>query len=718
MTNRVDIEVTGTNKFDATSAAVLKEMRKLQTEGAKTSASVKKVTTELDAKPKLDGIKEADKAIKKLADTADEAFDKVKAKLEEGLGEADRERVIKVKAEVDRDRFKNSLDNLGSLDFDFGKIGGGKLTSAITSMFDGARKGAGIVDAGIRGGVDFVNGLSSGIKNQHPYVQAAIYSALFAAVVTVGPFIGAALAGGIVAAFGAGVAGIGIIAAAQADRVQSIYKDLWDGIVRDTKSRAAPIEDVLVRTAQRAQTAWDSIAPALGRSFDKVAPGLEALLDGLLRSMQRFAPALEPIAQAASRVFEDLGSRLPDIIGDMADKFAGLAEIVRENPEALGDFIAAVGDAIEIGVRFIGGLSRMYGAVKDFFDFVGSVMPWNAFDEGEKKIGKTSSSMLALADVSGNTNSKVEGLRASFQELADAEDDAAKRGDAFLEIMNKLNGITPSFDDAVQDANDTVRNLIDNFADGVKAGEGFGKELLNADGSINTMTKNGSLLYDAISGLRENFADMAGATKELEAAGLSHEEAVAKVNAQIAIQSERLLGAAQKMGLNQDQMRELLRLYGLTPEQIETLMKLNDANYRRQLEDALQPRTLWIVPQLTSTGLGVGAPKLSGPNVAHAFGGNVAKAAAGGARNDEVIINDGPGYPGEAVRLPNGSTVWPAGMTNMMMKTAARGYGMLAGGGGGSIVIDGRNASGLDAVFLEWLKKVVGDRGGDPGVFG
>lgn len=715
MTNRVDIEVTGSNKFDATNAAVKKQMKELQAEGAKTSASVKKLGTQLEAKPKLDGIKEADKAIKKLADTADEAFDKVKKKLEDGMGEAERERTIKIKAEVDKERFKSSMDGLGSLDFDFGKIGGGKIAAALGGAIT---KGVDLVQAGVKGAGSFVSGLSDGLKNQHPAVQAAVYGTLLVAAMTAGPFIGGVLAGGVVAAFGAGIAGIGIVAAAQSDRVRTTYQDLWDEIAAGAKSRSTIIEDVLVRTAQRAKTALSSISGVVERSFSAIAPGLESLLDGVLRSIQRFAPALEPLAQAASAVFADLGQRLPDILGGIADELTDLSVIVRASPEAFGDFVAVLGEVAE-GVLYVTGvLAYLYKGTRDILDVITTPLEWVGLKEGGEAAGKVGDKMLALADVSGTANDKLAGLQQGFRDLADAEDDATKRGDAFLDIMNRLNGITPSFDEAMQDANDTVRGLIDNFANGVKAGEGFGNALLNADGTINTMTKNGSLLYDAISGLRENFADMAGATKELEAAGMSHEDAVKKVNDAMSVQYERLLGAAKGMGLNQDQMRELLRLYGLTPEQINTLMKLDDAAYRSQLEANLRPRTLYINAQLVN-GIGVGAPKLNGPAQAHAFGGNVAKAAAGGSRNNDVIMNDGPGFPGEAVRLPNGSTVWPAGMSREMMKQGARGFAMSGGGGGGgSIVVRGGASYGLEAIFIDWLKKAVDDRGGDSSVFG
>jgi ABC-type transporter Mla subunit MlaD len=714
MTNRVDIEVTGSNKFDITQAAVNKQLKSIETQAVKTSVASKKLTTVLAEKPKLDGIKEAEKAVKKLQDTADEAFDKVREKMEssfEKLGK-EHETKIKVTPEIDKTKIKSAFDGF-SFDVDITKGIGPKIAAALG-------KGIDLAQAGLKGAQSFVSGLGDGLKNQHPAVQAAVYAALAGAVLTVGPFLGATLAGGVIAGFGAGIAGIGIVAAAQSDRVRSTWMDLWDEIVAGTRARSGAIEVVLLNTAQRAKTIATKISADFAGAINDIAPGLERLFDGLLKSVEKFAPALRPIAQAASAVFEDLGSRLPDIIGEMAEEFADLADIVRENPEALGDFVAAVGEAVEQVTLFLEVMTTTYNGVKSFFDFIGKGLSWDWAEEGEGAVGKVGSKMTELGTVTGTADGKLQGIEQSFRALAEAEDDAAKRGDAFLEVMNRLAGRAPTFDEALKDTNDTIRDLIDNFGKTGAAADGMGKQLLNADGTINTLTKNGSTLYDAITGLQENFSDMAGATKELEAAGMSHEAAVKKVNDAFAVQSGRLLDAAGKMGLTQDQMRELLRLYGLTPEQIDTLLKLDDADFRNRMTDNLrtQTKTVNVVYNNLNAPLTQGTGKMIGATD-YAFGGNISNAAAGGVRSREVRINDGPGgYPGEAVRMPDGATVWPAGMTRMMMQQASQGFGNSMGGGGGTIVVKGGAAYGLEAVFIEWLKMAVRDNGGDASVFG
>lgn len=710
MTNRVDIEVTGSNKFDATQASVNKSLKSIEAQAAKTTVAAKKLGTVLDEKPKMDGAKEAEKAIKKLQATADDAFDKVKAKMNDAFDKLGREQDLKIKAkvEVDKDRFKSSLDGLGGFDIDITKGIGPKIAAAFGKAVD-------LTQAGAKGALSFVQGLGDGLKNQHPAVQAAVYGSLALAVLTVGPLLGATLAGGVIAGFGAGIAGIGVAAAIQSDRVRSIYMDLWDEIVAGTRARSGAIEVVLMNTAGRAKTIFSRMSADVAGAINDVAPGFERLLDGVLQSIEKFAPALRPIAQAASAVFDDLGARLPGIIGEMAEEFADLADVVKQNPEALGDFIAITGEAVEQVTLFLEVMTTTYNQVRGFFDLLGKGIDFDWAEQGGEKVGKVGGKMTELGNVTGTASDKLKGVEAAFRDLAEAEDDAAKRGDAMLEILNKLSGVTPSFDDAMQDTNDTIRGLIENFTKTGAAADGFGKDLLNADGTINTMTANGSKLYDAISSLRENFADMAGATKELEAAGMSHEAAVAKVNDAFATQAQRLVEAAGKMGLNQDQMRELLRLYGLTPKQIDTLLKLDDANFRNQLAIDLQPGVKRIdviynrlnAPLTQGTGRQIGV-------VDYATGGNISNAASGGVRSREVRINDGPGgYPGEAVRMPDGSTVWPAGMTRMLMKQASKGA-MMGAGGGGTTTIEWIGPPDL----IEYIKANVRVRGGDPSVFG
>jgi hypothetical protein len=95
----------------------------------------------------------------------------------------------------------------------------------------------------------------------------------------------------------------------------------------------------------------------------------------------------------------------------------------------------------------------------------------------------------------------------------------------------------------------------------------------------------------------------------------------------------------------------------------------------------------------------------------------VSRAAAGGVRSSNVVVNDwGSQSHGEAIRLPQGSTVIPASMTRSMESR----WGTDRGAGQAAMVpvnlmLDGRVIAEL---LIDPMKGVVRKRGGEPGVFG
>ena len=82
------------------------------------------------------------------------------------------------------------------------------------------------------------------------------------------------------------------------------------------------------------------------------------------------------------------------------------------------------------------------------------------------------------------------------------------------------------------------------------------------------------------------------------------------------------------------------------------------------------------------------------------------RAATGGARSGDTVMNE---HGGEAVRLPNGSTVMPAGATRALEERWASG-----GGGDGGVVLQvqpGR-MSGMERIFLSWVAEALQTNGG------
>lgn len=716
--NKVEIVVTGQNRSKADLAAPKKEIGELDKAAAKAEKSAAKMNDELaNGLGKRGGMSAAEEAVQSLAKSADKAFDDLKEKFNKTADDMDRtaNTKMRIKPEIDwdKDRMKSSMDKLG---FDFGGIDiGGK--GLFSTLLEGALKGGAMAKAGAAGAVDFAKGLGDGLKAQHPAVQAAVWGSLAVAVGTAAPLAGGALAGGLIAGFGAGIAGIGIVAAAQNGKVRESYSNMWSGVVADTQANSTVIEGVLLRTAGRSQTAWNQTGHVLTGAFANVAPGLEKLLDGLLQSFQRFAPALQPMASAASAVFKDLGDRLPGIIGEIADSFTSLASSVEKNPEALGDFIAAVGEIIEVGADFLGLLNDLHEGNKQFIDMLSTPLEWAGLKDTDEGVGKLGKSMLAIAAI---PTGPMQSLKEAIAAIGDAGDDSATKVDAVRQALDLLNGQTPGYTESLAAAAEAVSKLDGAFKEAKDRAKGFGDDLLNSAGAFDVTNERGRELYQNVGDVTEAFGGMAAAVVDGQ---MSREQFIADTGRM----RDRLNDTWTQAGLTKEQIGTLNDQYRLTPDQLMTMVRLlGAADAEQQMQNLSRARdaVIRIRQEITSYGgwLGTG---MNGQPIFHdrahggvvsafAHGGVVSRAAAGGVRASNVVVNDwGSQSHGEAIRLPQGSTVIPAAMTRSMESRwgTDRGAGQ---SGGGTTTLEWIGPPDL----INWLKANVRVRGGNPAVFG
>lgn len=672
--NEVKIVVTGAYRPSGAVAALKKDLADLAKYATELEKAAKKASTEVDTGMKKAGNSAdmAKEALQKLGQETDKAFDGLKEKMEKAFKAAEEERSIKVRAELDKDRFKSSLDGLGGFDFDITSGIGPKIAAAFGKVTDSIGKGVDLTKAGLKGAASFVAGLGEGVKAQHPAVQAAIYGTLITAVGMAAPVVGGVLAGGIVAGFGAGIGALGVVAAAQNGKVREAFSDMWTGVVADTQARAGVIEAVLIRTAGRAQTAWEQTGHMLSGAFSRIAPGLESLMDGLIRSIQRFAPALEPMASAASAVFKDLGNRLPDIMGELADSFSSLAESVEANPEALGDFIEFLGDVVEAGLLVVETLNNMYEANKKLFDILTTPLEWVGLKNTGEEVGKVGGALLKVSQI---PSGPMASLKQAIAAIGEAGGDSAKKVDAVRIALDLISGETPGYTESLAAAAEAVGKLDGAFKEAKDRAGGFGKTLLDQSGAFDVTNENGRKLYQQVTDTKDAFSGMAQAVADGQ---MSREQFINDTNRM----RDRLNDTWRQAGLNKDQIAALNYQYGLTPDQLSTFVRLVGAEDAKQALDRIaraREAVIYIRQQVSTYGgyVGTGAngqqvfhdrPSAHGGVVsAFAHGGVVSKAAAGGVRRSNVIVNDwGSQSHGEAIRLPQGSTVIPASMTRSL----------------------------------------------------
>lgn len=682
MANEVKIVVTGTNKFGATQAAVSKEITKLRGEVGGAADALSVYETRLDAisakaKTQVDGIAGLTQEYRGLGSAA-----AATGKQLDKLGD-DAEKVGRKAGDGIRDGIKGGTE---------------KATEAA------AAAASGLWSAGMNAARSLVGGISEGVSKAGPYVQGALIAAGVTAAVAAGPLIGGVLAGGVVTAFGAGITGVGIVAAAQSTRVQAVYSNLWDKITSGAREAARPLEQVLVDWAGRAQTILGrSFAPAVRGAIAETVPELDRFGDSLLKAVAKFEPAIAPLTRAFGRVLDDLGPTVERVFAGIADALGDLANSVEENPEALGDFVELMGDVVEMGLDVAGALNTAWEAHKRLFDIVTTPLEWVGLKEGEEQAPETAAALTEVAEVAWQARTPAEQLEAAWSALAEAGDDLAQRGNAVSEMLDVISGRMPTHEEAIQSLNDTIRGLFEQFSDPDNHIDGFGRSLLNADYTVNTATANGSALYDTIQDLQDGFANAAVSVRELEQAGWSHDAAIQKVNEDMMAQYNRLLDNAWQMGLTREQMQRLLDTYGLNPKTLDTLARLDDKDVRSKIADITRTRTVIFQGVLNMSQI----PNGRSPD-ARAHGG-----VSGGGWT--TVGELGP----ERVKLPPGAQVQP--YTASRRELDKTGAATESAGGAAVVSFDFSGAgqsTGLERVFFDWLRKAVRVRGGDPAVFG
>lgn len=197
--------------------------------------------------------------------------------------------------------------------------------------------------------------MAAGVSN-NVYVMAAVVVAALAAL----PVAGGLAATGIVLAFGAGLAGLGIAAAAQSKKVRNAFSGLKDHVVGELKQMAKPFEPVLVQIAGTFRRTFDSLSPAISGAFDTIAPALGRFATNVGTALSNLGPAIKPIAQAFSDLLDVLGPMLPGLFQQISDAFTQLAGTISAHPDLFAGMIAGLIKLMPIALQFINWLANVF----------------------------------------------------------------------------------------------------------------------------------------------------------------------------------------------------------------------------------------------------------------------------------------------------------------------------------------------------------------------
>lgn len=244
-------------------------------------------------------------------DKASKSFVQIAGKVERLSEKLDKIDGRVAKAEVDVNVNK-SLGSLGKLGKKLSSVAD-LVSGGLTSSFKGLAKSGPLALAAVAGGL------------------AALPAAAFTAAtaITVG--------------LGGAIAGIGLLAAAQSEKVQKAFGDLKSHVVSTITKISEPFEDTLVKIAGFAERTFNKFVKPLREAFEEMAPTITVFADQFFKALEGLAPAIQPITDAFNAILRQIGPQLGPVIAEIGESIAKMARVVEENAPLIADlFIAFV----------------------------------------------------------------------------------------------------------------------------------------------------------------------------------------------------------------------------------------------------------------------------------------------------------------------------------------------------------------------------------------
>lgn len=246
---------------------------------------------------------------------------------------------------------------------------------------------------------------------------------------------------------------------------------------------------------------------------------------------------------------------------DLTDALMGVPGAMDKVNGQLDAHVKKTGESVQVTDEF-----------KDAVQHLGGIYNQST---GDAKLYNDAMGNTGLA--AANAKQTTSALSDQMKVLGDNTKTAADKSTALKTALDILNGRVPVYEDAIKSGNDALRSFSDSMDKGVDKSKGFGQALLNADGTINTFSANGSTLQGLGETLETAFANAGSGLQGLIDKGMPLAAAQAQINGDLSTQRDRFIKAAEQMGINKQAAQDLATKYGLIPKDVSTNFNANYA---------------------------------------------------------------------------------------------------------------------------------------------
>ncbi|WP_064257111.1 phage tail tape measure protein [Rhodococcus sp. HS-D2] len=203
----------------------------------------------------------------------------------------------------------------------------------------------------------------------------------------------------------------------------------------------------------------------------------------------------------------------------------------------------------------------------------GSQAEWGTFrqaliDSGEggqlaaDKLGELRKALLDQQEASQRVTPGTHELAEAFALLADEAANADDKSSALKRALDALAGVPPDLQEATAAYNAVVRDTAEATQEVWNKTQGWGEELVNQDGSINTATENGARLFDRLMTIRNATADVAAGGGDMGATLEQNRTQFEQLAAAAGTSVDEIIRGAQMLGYNEGAFQISAKLAG------------------------------------------------------------------------------------------------------------------------------------------------------------
>lgn len=212
----------------------------------------------------------------------------------------------------------------------------------------------GSADAGADGGEalagSFNKSATTGIR---AFFSGPLIPIITAAVVGFAGPVGLTAGGALVAGFGAGLAGLGLMVAAKSPTVLAHFERLKVEVQAKMMQISKPFEQTLIDVISVAQRVFNVFSAELNKAFPAAAKDISEFVFNLGEAFRQLAPVIGPVMDAFGKILDAIGPQLPGVFQNIANALIPLAQKVGENADGFGKIVIFMLNVIPVAIQLI-----------------------------------------------------------------------------------------------------------------------------------------------------------------------------------------------------------------------------------------------------------------------------------------------------------------------------------------------------------------------------